>query len=269
MAANGITLDTPPSRRPYSEFVIYRYTLLSDPPSAARPTTVAASQGERDESGKLFFPNSPDFRPALTPRECLLRGVFGGCYFNPKGGKEGIFGRSVAIDHTEFPAGWFESPLSEDMYQARRYLATRNRYGVKSGQDQAFWESKGWIHERDPRGWFQWYCRFYQGSPLAGPPTQPTQAPYLTLYLALFITDTSVFLSSTAGRRCDDDERQIKRWAACAGAKGRWRGQLCGKVKKEGKAWDDEMVSPVIRQTLLHWAYELNAVDWEAWRATH
>lgn len=40
-------------------------------------------------------------------------------------------------------------------------------------------------------------------------------------------------------------------------------------VIKSGKAWDDATVSPVIRQTLLHWAYELNAADWEAWRDTH
>jgi hypothetical protein len=92
-------------------------------------------------------------------------------------------------------------------------------------------ESKGWIHEQDPRGWFQWYCRFFQG------------------------------------RRTSDDVRQIKRWAACAGVKGRWRNQLCGRVKKANNAgrFDDATVSPVIRQTLLHWAYELTEVDWKAW----
>ena len=37
------------------------------------------------------------------------------------------------------------------------WLAQTNKYAVKAGQDQAFWEDKGWIHEQDPRGWFQWY----------------------------------------------------------------------------------------------------------------
>jgi len=133
----------------------------------------------------------------------------------------------------EFPPEWFEG-LPVSLYLNRRYDCEVNAYKVKSGQDQKFWEMKGWIHERDPRGWFQWYCRFYDG------------------------------------RRSYDDERQIKRWAACAGPKGRWRGQLCGKVRKSASGrYDDASISPVIRQTLLHWAYELTAKDWAAWSATH
>jgi hypothetical protein len=77
----------------------------------------------------------------------------------------------------------------------------------------------------------QWYCRFVQG------------------------------------RRTADDARQIKRWAACAGAKGRWRNQLCGKVFSANAAHSDVRVSPVMRQTLLHWGYELTEADYEAWRS--
>jgi len=71
------------------------------------------------------------------------------------------------------------------------------------------------------------------------------------------------------GRRSHDDARQISRWSKCAGLKGRWRNQLCGRIaaaRSDGSGWDDATISPVIRQTLLHWAYELNEADWEAWR---
>eukprot|EP00930_Biecheleria_cincta_P041002 TRINITY_DN28085_c0_g1_i1.p1 TRINITY_DN28085_c0_g1~~TRINITY_DN28085_c0_g1_i1.p1 ORF type:complete len:276 (+),score=32.79 TRINITY_DN28085_c0_g1_i1:81-908(+) len=206
-----------------------RYTILRDPPGA-KIRHVAAHTGKRDSDGSLKFHDAPEFRPTLTPEQCLRAGIFGGCYFNPRGGKPGIFAREVAVSHKEFPKKWFKG-LTESMYVSRRYYIPTNKYGVKSGQDQAFWESKGWIHEQDPRGWFQWYCRFFQG------------------------------------RRSLDDARQIKRWAACASEHGRWRGQLCGRIHKERKAYNDPKVAPVIRQTLLHWAYELTKSDWENWKA--
>ena len=49
--------------------------------------------------------------------------------------------------------------LLHDAHRSRRYDASLNAYKVKAGQDQAFWERKGWIHRQDPRGWFQWYTR--------------------------------------------------------------------------------------------------------------
>lgn len=208
-----------------------RYTLLTDPPDAALPHWLDPHSGLRDD-GTYIFTDEPDFRPTFSPRECLQRGVFGGCYFNSHGGKRGIFGREVAVDHAEFPPLWFDE-LDESKYRSRRYNVPTNLYGVKSGQDQAFWEMKGWIHAQDPRGWFQWYCRFFMG------------------------------------RRSHDDSRQIARWAACAGFKGRWRNQLCGKVRTARKSFDDASVSPVIRQTLLHWAYELSEDDFQRWRETH
>eukprot|EP00899_Mesostigma_viride_P019584 jgi/Mesvir1/27627/Mv07359-RA.1 len=207
-----------------------RYTLLGSDAPDTSTRHVGPHDGKRDKHGKLMFADAREFRPSLTPVECIQRGIFGGCYFNPRGGKKGIFGRVVKIDHKEFPKDWFAG-LPEAMYVSRKYHVPTNKYGVKAGETQAFWESKGWIHQQDPRGWFQWYCRFYQG------------------------------------RRTDDDERQIKRWAACAGDKGRWRNQLCNKVVAAGKSFDDATVSPVIRQTLLHWAYELTEHDMKMWKA--
>jgi hypothetical protein len=161
----------------------------------------------RKVAGRIRFEAGyEDFAPALTPEECIRAGIFGGIYFNPRGGKAGIYGREVAIDAREFPSAWFRG-VPRDMYEARRYDAKRNRYGVKAGMDQAYWETKGWIRPQDPRGWFQWYCRFYMG------------------------------------RRSEDDARQIARWKSLVR---RWRGVLLRQPRNRR--------SPVIQQTLLHWA---------------
>ena len=77
-----------------------RYTFLVDPPDAAKPFTAAAHDGSKGEDGKLHFEDAPDFLPSLTPGECIRKGIFGGCYFNPQGGKPGVFGREVKTLHT-------------------------------------------------------------------------------------------------------------------------------------------------------------------------
>jgi hypothetical protein len=103
-----------------------------------------------------------EFKPELTPREMLALGVFGGKY--------------MTDCRDEFPADWFAqarlSPLRADK--------KCNHFGVIASQPLAEWRAKGWLHSDDPRGWFQWYCRYFMG------------------------------------RRMEDDARQIKRWRAFA-----------------------------------------------------
>lgn len=102
----------------------------------------------------------PAFRPELTPREMLELGVFGGKY--------------LTDCSDEFPAAWFKrAKLCPQRHDPRL-----NYFGVLASQPLSVWEAKGWIYHEDPRGWFQWYCRYY------------------------------------LGRRCPDDERQIGRWRA-------------------------------------------------------
>ncbi len=102
------------------------------------------------------------FAPELTPAEMLRLGVFGGKYMTDCGG--------------EFPASWFvRAKLC-----AERHDPKLNYFGVNASQPLSEWRRKGWIHPQDPRGWFQWYCRYYMG------------------------------------RRTDDDARQIGRWRAIA-----------------------------------------------------
>ena len=87
----------------------------------------------------------PEFRPQLTPREMLALGVFCGKY--------------MTDCRKEFPSSWFKharlSPLGRN--------CSLNYFGVDASQPLSTWQRKGWIHPNDPRGWFQWYCRYYMG----------------------------------------------------------------------------------------------------------
>jgi len=111
-----------------------------------------------ESPGKNF---AKDFRPELTPKQILELGVFGGKYMT---------------DCTaEFPSDWFvKAKLSPTHSEARI-----NFFGVHASQPLSVWKKRGWIYADDPRGWFQWYCRYYMGRRILG-----------------------------------EDERQIKRWKA-------------------------------------------------------
>jgi len=133
------------------------------------------------------------FSPDLSPKQMLRLGVFGGKYLNDC--------------RNEFPADWFEcAKLCRDRHQPKL-----NFFGVNASQPLSEWRRKGWIYHEDPRGWFQWYCRYYMG------------------------------------RRCVDDNRQIKRWRAVR----RHIAQL-----KKNCARGDLSCRCKQRQALLHWAYD-------------
>jgi hypothetical protein len=103
----------------------------------------------------------PEFKPELTPKQMLALGVFCGKY--------------MTDTKAEFPKSWFNgAKLSPDGRNC-----TLNYFGVDAGQSLSEWRRKGWIHPNDPRGWFQWYCRYYLGR-----------------------------------RMPDEDRRQIQRWKA-------------------------------------------------------
>jgi len=100
------------------------------------------------------------FQPDLSPKTMLALGVFGGKYMNDC--------------QAEFPSDWFkEAKLSKVKDSSLNY------FSVDASQSLAEWQRKGWIHPQDPRGWFQWYCRYYMGR-----------------------------------RTPEEDQRQIKRWRA-------------------------------------------------------
>jgi hypothetical protein len=123
----------------------------------------------RDTNGTIRFEEPyTDFQPNLTPSEVLGLGSFGGTFFRQFYSQ--ILRTQVPSDYDEFPEEWFHpvGPLAEtttkpDNITRTIYSPDLNRYGVKAGQSVEEWERSGWIKSQDPRGWFQWYCRFYQG----------------------------------------------------------------------------------------------------------
>jgi len=87
----------------------------------------------------------PEFAPELTPQQMLALGVFGGKY--------------MTDCRDEFPAEWYaEAKLSPDQKDP-----SLNYFGIDASLPLSEWVNRGWIHPDDPRGWFQWYCRYYQG----------------------------------------------------------------------------------------------------------
>jgi hypothetical protein len=138
--------------------------------------------------------------------------------------KSSVTKKSYKNQHLEFP--WWKGIPDEHLTSSECDKQV-NKYKVTSGTSLKYWEDKGWIQAQDPYGWVQWYCRFYQG------------------------------------RRSDDDERQIKRWLAFTGPKGRFRLRLINMLKDNRKKYNDYTVSPVIRQGLLQWGYELTKKDFD------
>ena len=143
-----------------------------------------------EPAGRNFH---PDFHPELTPKEMLELGVFGGKY--------------MTECRDELSADWFKRAR----LCPERHDPNLNFFGVNASQPLAVWRKKGWIYREDPRGWFQWYCRYYMG------------------------------------RRCPDDDRQIRRWRAVP----RHVAQIRNNCPPLAFA-----CRPRQRQALLHWAYD-------------
>ncbi len=93
--------------------------------------------------GKNF---DKEFKPDLTPKQMLGLGVFGGVYFHD--------------EPKEIPKAWFKKAKQSPDGKQHKEL---NYFGVLASQPLSVWQKKGWIYKDDPRGWFQWYVRYYLG----------------------------------------------------------------------------------------------------------
>ncbi|EXJ78308.1 hypothetical protein A1O3_09469 [Capronia epimyces CBS 606.96] len=203
-------------------------------PAASEPTLLP--------DGTYHFESHPTFRPNKSPLSILLEGAFGGHHFSPWHSR--TLRLTLCDDYLRtLPPSWLSHLQPAGKYLVSpTYDASLNRYGVTCGQTLTQWEDAGWINfTHDPRGWFEWYIRFW------------------------------------LGRRCDDgeDERQVGRWLRCVGPRGRWKRLLLKKYVDLGvkSIFDDDgredgqEVSPVMHQTCHHWAYQVRQEDLDdAWK---
>jgi len=172
----------------------------------------------------LTFNDFPDFTPNLTPYQIFKLGSFGGTYWRPIYSETNQ--ESYKNLHLELPHEWWNDIEEKYLISPKEDL-TLNQYKVHSGTSLTYWESKNWINPIDPYGWVQWYCHFYNG------------------------------------RRSPDDQRQVQRWKNFSGQNGRWRLRLISMILKKNTQYNDNLVSPVIRQGLQHWGYQLTEEDFQ------
>lgn len=179
---------------------------------------------EKKRDGSIHFEDYPEFTPNLSPREIFQLGSFGGTYWRPI--KSKFFDKTLRDKHKKYSTTWWKG-IPESHLTSSSYDAAKNKYKVRVGTSLSYWEEKDWIHSSQPYGWVQWYCDFYEG------------------------------------KRGDDDERQISRWLNLAGPNGRFFRYLVTLILKKGGKWNDDNISPKIRQTLQHWAYKINEKDYK------
>lgn len=159
------------------------------------------------------------FYPNLTPTQVIQAGAFGGCYFGLE------IEEYTDYEYTDLFEYHFEG-VDSSLYLGETYKPKLNKFKIRSGMDYAYWKSMGWMHERDPYGWFEWWCKY------------------------------------SMGLRGEDDNRQISRWQDFCGSNGRWRNVIYRRIH-ETKDWN---VSPRVQQSLLHWGYEVNEDDYMMWK---
>jgi|TARA_B110000259_G_scaffold75401_1_gene88636 hypothetical protein len=193
---------------------------------------------------EIKFKDFPEFTPNLTPKEIFMLGSFhdqGGYWRDIKS----TFYKNILKDTWKkyIIKGKCLEGVDIDLLVTPESIKTKkdkiklNKYNKKAGTSLDYWHQQNWMRKQDPYGWVQWYCEFYDG------------------------------------RRSPDDKRQIMRWVNFTGINsngniGRWKINLMNKIKNSNTTYDDEKISPTIRQSLQHWAYQLTEKDYNMYKNT-
>jgi hypothetical protein len=164
----------------------------------------------QEPAGKNF---DEKFKPALSPKQMLVLGVFEGKYLNDC--------------ENEFPKEWYIDAKAHNKLSYDVANPLINLFCIKSRLSLQEWEKRKWIPivpgDKDVRGWFQWYCRYWIGR-----------------------RDPNV------------DYKQIARWRSFV----RHQGQIIASLKKMSPSdrpktkLEIKKHRPKQRQALLQWAYD-------------
>jgi hypothetical protein len=165
---------------------MYKNPPVLPPPSIAIEETHVGEPSRHATTRELTFasgecasiqPLLTDFKPNRTPEEILRAGAFGGTYYRSiVSAVTNVKYKTSDVLQSSVKPEWIRGLDKGTRLTNNTYVPSVNKFKVKCGGSLGMWESSGWIADCDPYGWFQWYCRFYQG------------------------------------RRCSDDVRQISRW---------------------------------------------------------
>lgn len=107
--------------------------------------------GGLDKEGNII--RYDNFKPFYTPHAMLTMGVFEGKYLNDC--------------EDEFPKEWFIAARRRNKLCPKKADVSVNYFKIKSRLSLQEWRKRGWIpcceDDKDVRGWFQWYCRYWIG----------------------------------------------------------------------------------------------------------
>ena len=160
------------------------------------------------------------FNPVLTPRQVIVAGAFGGSYFGLP------IEESTNYEYEELFNYHFKG-LETDLYLGEKYKPRMNAFKTRAGMSYEYWKEMKWMNERDPYGWFEWWCKY------------------------------------DMGLRGNDDDRQITRWQNFCGINGRWRHNIYKKIFESNEDWT---IGKRVQQSLLHWGYAVNEEHYMDWK---